>query len=527
MNIRSWLAVLLPRSDARAGRRAATGELRAEGKRAARANFGEGLTAYSLRDYETAIACFNRALAVQHDDADAHNNIGLSHLGLGRADDAMDSFVLAAHFRPQFPHAFYNMALAALQCGDLGQAVTHLEQVLDLDPDFVAAHSTLGYLLTHQAGDFARGAAHIRKALQICPTDADALCNYSAVLTQEGEADGAVRLCRQLLQDHPAMHEARLNLALALLKLGRYAEAWPAYEARKLARGNFVLRTLNVPEWQGESLQGRKLLIYAEQGIGDQIMFASCVPDALCGTACMLECAPQLTKLFARSFPSATVVPQAREDATLCGLAADAGVDCAVAIGSLPLHFRNDTQAFSGKSRYLRAAPARIAYWKKRLEESGPALRVGISWSGGAPSTRGAERSTKLSAWSSILRQPGCHFVNLQYGHAGGELRALLSGQAAVLHDWPEAIDDFDETAALVAALDLVITVQTALVHLSGALGTPTWVMLRQACEWRYGENGESMPWYPGVRLIRQKIAGDWEPVIEGIAHDLAQLAGR
>ena len=137
------------------------------------------------------------------------------------------------------------------------------------------------------------------------------------------------------------MHEARLNRALARLKLGRFAEAWPDYEARKCARGNYVPRALPLPEWQGQPLRDRRLLIYAEQGIGDQIMFASCVPDVLTQAgSCMIECAPQLVPLFRRSFPSATVESQAQADASLARLAQTAGMDYQVAIGSLPAQFR-------------------------------------------------------------------------------------------------------------------------------------------------------------------------------------------
>ncbi|MEO7727003.1 MAG: tetratricopeptide repeat-containing glycosyltransferase family protein, partial [Burkholderiales bacterium] len=519
MSVPAWLAFLLPRRGARGAPAAPLDACAEDARRGARVDFDAGLAAYASQDYTTAIVRFKRVLESRHDDADAHNNLGLSHLGLGHNEDALDAFVLATHFRPHFPGAFYNMALAALHGGDFKQAVTSLEQALELDPEFVAAHSTLGYVLTHLTGDFERGAAHIRRALAISPDDVDALCNYSAVLAQAGNAEDAIGICLRLLTEHPSLHEARLNLSLARLKLGRFAEAWPDYEARKLARGNYIPRALDLPEWRGEPLQNRKLLIYAEQGIGDQIMFASCVPDVLDGgAACMLECAPQLVPLFTRSFPLVTVVPQAQADAVLARVAREFGVDYAVAVGSLPAHFRNDVTEFPGGTGYLRAAPARVEFWSERLAALGPGLKIGISWSGGAPSTRGAERSTQLSAWTPILQQRGCHFVSLQYGEAGTQLPATLRGQTATLHDWREAIDDYDETAALVAALDLVITVQTALVHLAGALGTPAWVMLRSGCEWRYGEHGETMPWYPRVRLLRQPRAGDWNPVIARVA---------
>ncbi len=530
MNILAWIDALRARVGARAVPAGApaiprvTPQDKAQGE--ARAAFDGGLAAYASKDFATAIACFNRVLEHRHDDADAHNNLGLSYLGAGRSEDAADAFLLAIHYRPQFAQAYFHRALAALAAGDIDEVVACLERAVELQPDFAAAHSTLGYVLSHRTGDFERGAAHIRKALELSPADPDVLCNYSAVLAQEGRAAESLEICEKLLAAYPHMHEARLNRALARLKVGRFQEAWPDYEARKVARGNYVARALPLPEWRGESLHGKKLLVYAEQGLGDQIMFASCVPDVLGQAAsCVIECAPPLAPIFRRSFPAAAIEPQARADASLASLAQAARMDYQVAIGSLPAHFRRQASDFPRHAGYLRAAPERIEHWKHRLAAMGAGLKVGISWSGGAPSTRGATRSTQLRDWLPIVRQTACHFVSLQYGDASGELREITREREIVIHEWREAIEDYDETAALVAALDLVISVQTALVHLAGALGTTAWVMLPVACEWRYGEQSEAMPWYPSVRLMRQPRPGDWRAVIMRVALDVAQLA--
>src|SRR5205085_1515704 len=143
------------------------------------------------------------------------------------------------------------------------------------------AHNALGYLLTHQTGDFERGAGHVREALRLAPEDSDTLCNYSAVLAQEGRAAESIELCSRLLSSHADMHEARLNRGLARLKLQRWDEGWSDYEARKRARGNYQRRELTLPEWQGQPLDEKAILVYAEQGLGDQIMFASCLPDLM------------------------------------------------------------------------------------------------------------------------------------------------------------------------------------------------------------------------------------------------------
>jgi Flp pilus assembly protein TadD len=494
----------------------------------ARAAFDAGLAAYADRDLRTAIACFNSAVAHRHDDADAHNNLGLSYLEAGDDDDAMDAFLLAIHFRPHFPAAYYNLALAALQRGVYDEAIENLEHAIELSPGHAAAHNTLGYIFTHVTGSFERGAEHIRTALELSPADPDVLCNYSAVLTQEGHTEKAVQVCESLLANHPNMHEARLNRALACLKLGRYADGWPDYEARKLARGNYAERNLPFDEWQGQSLHGKKLLIYAEQGLGDQIMFASCVPDVLhLAGSCLIECASALAPMFTRSFPAASVLSQGADDESLAALANEVKVDYQVAIGSLPAHFRKTRDHFPQPAAYLHADPARCDYWRRRLHDLGPGLKVGISWAGGAPSTRGASRSMQLAQWIPILQIPRCHFVSLQYGNAAADLPAFCQAQQLRVHDWRDARANSEETAALITELDLIVTVQTAAVHLAGALGQPTWVLLQAACEWRYGERGATMPWYLGVRLFRQSRQNEWQPVVEQIAHDLAALALR
>ena len=518
MSIRAWLRSLLQSSEPRQAMQPGV-----RVPQAAQAEYAEGLAAYRRGQFAQAVACFGRVVEARHDDADAHNNLGLSYLAAGSSEEAIDEFVLALHFRPGFAQAFYNLALGELARGNYGDALRALEQALTVKADYAAAHNALGYLLTHRMDDFARGAAHIRRALVLAPEDPDTLCNYSAVLTQEGRPDDAMAICEQLLRAHPDMHEARLNRGLIQLRRQRFREGWQDYEARKLAGGNYQPRNLSLPEWRGEPLTGKTLLIHAEQGIGDQIMFASCVKDVIAlGAGCLLECAAPLEKLFARSFAPAMVIGEQTDD-ELMRRARAAGAGCQIALGSLPLRLRTDAGRFSG-APYLRADPLRIDHWRNRLARLGPGLKVGISWAGGAASTRGTSRSIPLGLWKPVLAVTGCRFVSLQHGEHAAQVSEVPTG---AVHELAPEISDYDDTAALVCALDLVITVQTALLHLCGALGRPAWVLMQTACEWRYGECGESMPWYSSVRLVRQRQQGDWKPVIERIAHDLSERAAR
>ena len=252
-------------------------------------------------------------------------------------------------------------------------------------------------------------------------------------------------------------------------------------------------------------------------------MFASCLPDLLQRAGrCVVECSPPLEKLFCRSFPGVTVCagdPASRDSGWVSGLGA---IDYQVAIGSLPLHFRSDRSRFPPHAGYLHADSQRRAYWRQRLDALGAGRKIGLSWRGGATSTRGELRSIALAEWLPLLALPACDFVSLQYDDDGGESGGFSHAHGVHIHHWQQAIDDYDETAALVSALDLVISVQTAVVHLSGALGKPAWVLVPSVPEWRYLQSGDAMPWYPSVKLFRQKQRDAWIPVITGIAQRLS-----
>jgi hypothetical protein len=206
--------------------------------------------------------------------------------------------------------------------------------------------------------------------------------------------------------------------------------------------------------------------------------------------------------------------------------AAPLGIDLQVPAGSLPLCLRRDEGDFPPPAAYLRADEAKADRWRARLRALGPGRVIGVSWRGGTPRTRTERRSLTLEELAPVLRLPGHHFVSLQYGtEAAAELAQHAAATGLRVHHWPEAIDDYDETAALAAALDGIVSVCTAIVHLGGALGRPVWVATPRVPEWRYGAQGERMPWYPAVRLLRQTQSGDWTPVVEALRRDLVAAA--
>jgi hypothetical protein len=220
--------------------------------------------------------------------------------------------------------------------------------------------------------------------------------------------------------------------------------------------------------------------------------------------------------LFARSFPQARfyVMRKRIEEMWLRDGLRPAAKTW---MGSLPGRFRRSMADFPERDLYLRPDPLKLARWRHALGELGPGPKVGISWRGGGWSTRRSLRSIALDAWLPLLRLPTFHFISLQYGDCSGDIaRVNASGSVAIRH-WEHAVRDLDETAALISALDLVISVQTTVVHLAGALGTPSWILVPSVAEWRYGECGDSMPWYSTARLFRQQRSGDWSGVLDAV----------
>jgi tetratricopeptide (TPR) repeat protein len=558
----SWLTRLLGRGGRRQGDGAAPGPLpvtAASGADIAH-QFEQGVADFAAKRYEAAKRCFEAVVEKRHDHAEAHHYLGLTHLECGALDEAADSLLLATHFRPAFPQAWYNLALIArrrgdrreavrcleqalagssdygdahnalgalrLENGEVGAAIESFERAIACDPANARARSNLGYVLLRERPDYGRGVALIRAALELAPQDPNVWCNYCLVLSHEGRLDETIAVCDRLLTANAGLDEVRLNRALAALKLGRFEEGWPDYEARKRVRSNYVPRPYAYPEWRGEPLAGKTILVYGEQGIGDEIMFASCLHDLLASAQhCIVDCSPRLVPLLRRSFPGCTVHGVEQSDPRPQWPADGGPIHYQVASGSLPGFFRRRAADFPAHAGYLRPDPARVEYWRERLAAIGPGRKIGIAWRGGMDSTRRSLRSIPLAEWRPLLQQPGQVFVSLQYGDCEAEIDALAKATGCVVWHWPQAAGDLDEAAALICALDLVVSVQTATVHLAGALGRPAWVLVPAVAEWRYLAQGAAMPWYPSVRMFRQPADADWAPVMAAVAARFAQHA--
>lgn len=442
----------------------------------------------------------------------------------GKPREAIADYDRALEFNPSHAAALDRKGGAHDQLGEFEQSLACAQRLIELDERNPGGHHKMGLML-RELGRLKEAEQSLRRAVTLQPDLPDANCHLALVLIDQGRFGEAEPLLAQVLSVMPDHVEACWTTALLHLLQARFEAGWKYYESRE-ARRNASKRRYGLPEWDGRPITDGSLLIYSEQGLGDEIMFASCFGDALQrAPSCVIECEPRLEKLFRRSFPGATVSGPATARQPEWFKQITPPVAAQIATGSLPAMFRNQWMDFPRHGGYLVPDPARVAYWRERLQALGPGLKVGLAWTGGTLKTRRRLRSIELAELQPLLATEGAHFVSLQYVESGREIADLGAKHGLTVNHWPEAIRDYDETAAMMMALDLVISVCTAAVHLSGAIGKQAWVMVPAAPEWRYLSSGETMPWYPAVRLFRQHRLGDWRPLIEGVAAELRGAA--
>jgi tetratricopeptide (TPR) repeat protein len=469
---------------------------------------------------EAAAAACRMLLEDRSCSADELYQLGLMLARLNDLPGARCAFGRAAALRPDWADAHNALGNVEKLAGCTTVALYCYERALALAPGSAAIYANIGICL-RDAGRLEDAAALLDRALALVPDHAEALLNRAIVSLDLGRFDAAEAQLRELLLRVPDMAEAHTALAHVLLLKGDFEHGWPEYEWHYRLPGAPALSTYPYPAWDGSPLSQRTLLVRAEQGLGDQIMFASCLRDAMARAAsCIVECDARLVPLLQRSFPAAHVCRR-RPDNPHRWRETGQSPATQIFCSSLPCFFRRRRQDFPHHDGYLRADAAKTTAWRKTLSDLGPGLKIGVSWRGGAPQTRQQLRSIPLTAWRELLDTPGAHFISLQYGNDAAD---AIRASGLPLRHWPQAIADYEETAALVSALDLVISVQTAVVHLAGALGRPAWVLVPAVPEWRYLADGDALPWYPSVRLYRQQRMRQWIPLLDRVRHDLEAM---
>ena len=471
-----------------------------------------GLVACQSGRLDAAIDHLRRAAALAPDHPVYRANLAEMLRLAGMTDEAIREGRQALALKPDYPEALSNLGIAHYENKEYAEAADCHRRALALNPDFARAHSNLGNAL-YAVKQFDEAAAAYRRAIAIDPGFADAWANLGTALHHAGRFDEAMPALRRALALDPAHANARSALGILLLMRGEFGEGWDEYEWRLLSN---EVKGPAFPErpWQGESLKGRHIYVQAEQGFGDTLQFARYLPMlAERAGAVSFRLHRELVTLMRANLPGIAVLG---EDAL------PAPADCEAALVSLPRLFRTRHETIPALVPYLHAPPGHVLRWRQRLAGL-KGLRVGLAWAGNPGHANDFRRSLEFAKLAPLFDVAGASFVSLQVGARAEDIKR--SGVAML--DPSNEIEDFSASAGIVAALDLVITVDSAVAHLAGALGKPTWVLLPVVSDWRWLLEREDNPWYPTMRLFRQCPDGLWPPVIERVAAELgAVIAG-
>ncbi|HBK04737.1 MAG TPA: hypothetical protein DDZ81_02610 [Acetobacteraceae bacterium] len=440
-----------------------------------------GLAVLAQKRPDDALACQREALRLDPGSADAQNNLGLAHYAQGHIAEAENCFRAALRLRPDHANATLNLGSIMQICNDVGEA-----------------------------------GALFRRALVLGVDPARGNSNLALALMEQGHPEQAEHILRQLLAERPDYPEARANLALALLTLGKLEEGWAAYESRWAVEAmGTPAPVLAQPRWTGQKLNGETVLLYAEQGFGDTLQFCRYAPMVATTGGRVVLVVPRALRQVMTTLDGVSMLLTEEDDAL-------PAFDYHCPLLSLPFAFNTRMDSIPGPRSYLRGDAAPWADFLARL----PGLKVGLVWAGRSRTAQphavaiDARRSMRLADMAPLLDVAGCSFVSLQLGPPAAQMLG------STLHDVSERLADWADTAGLIAGLDLVIAVDTAVAHLAGAIGKPVWMLSRFDACWRWFREREDTPWYPSMRLFRQTSRGDWGGVIERVASALEFMAG-
>lgn len=473
------------------------------------ANLAQALK--GLKRSDEALACLDKALALAPDDVAILNQHANLLLSLGRADDALAAFRKVLARAPQHAEARLNCGVAQAALGSPERALGEFDAALAMLPGHAGAHHNRGFAL-HELGRYAAALEAHDQALRLAPDYAAAWYGRGRALAALNRHDEALASYGKARGNGKDDADLDFSEAQALLTLGDYRRGFEKYEARWRRTGMPAPKSRGRPLWLGEyPLAHKTVLLHAEQGLGDTIQFSRYVLlIAAAGAKIVLEVQSELTALLRRL--DATVI--ARGEAL-------PPFDVHCPLGSLPLALRTLPHTVPAPIPYLSADAAALAKWSARLGAL-PRPRIALAWSGNPGHFNDRNRSLPFSSLVPLLSTPAC-FLSIQRDLRGGDADSLAR-EPRITHLGGE-LENFTDTAAVMALADLVISADTAVAHLAGAMARPLWLLLPFVPDWRWTLNGETSPWYPAARLFRQSTPGDWDGVIHRLAVKLARFA--
>jgi tetratricopeptide (TPR) repeat protein len=463
--------------------------------------------------FDDAAAAARQGIAVNANLPEAHYNLANALIGKGHLDDAVAAYRQAIALRPHYPQALSNLASALIDQRQPDAAIAAAQQAIAIHPAYAEAHVNLGNALVDK-DQLEQAIAAYRRAIALDPGLAEAHINLGNALTATGQLDSAIASYRKGIALKPDNADAHLNLAMALLHLD-LKEGWPEYDWRWKTRGNSSpISRFSQPLWDGADLNGLTILIHTEQGFGDTLQFFRYVPlVAGRGGRVIFEAPAELLRLLRQS--SGVDHWLTRGDPLPAF-----DVQCPLLV--LPRLFGTTLQNIPTPTEPLRAAPELLEIWRRRLDDKSTGLKIALAWAG-SPTFKGDRtRSLSLDRLSPLAAVPNVTFYAVQKGPPAEQAANPPCGLRLV--NLSPELNDFADTAAVMCRMDLVLTTDTSIAHLAGAMGLPVWVMLQFMPDWRWMRHREDSPWYPTMRLFRQNKPGDWEDVIRRVAAALSRF---
>ena len=475
-------------------------------------NLGNALR--EQNDSQGAVDCCRKAISLNPSLPELYNNLGLAYFNLKNYESAAACYKRAINLRPNFVEAYTNLGNVYRDEKNFPAAISQYQAALSLRPQNEAANYNLGLLFQMQQ-DLGQARVCYQNAIALNPANARAYNNLGKLYYDCNELEPAMDCYRQAIRLEPRHADARFNYSLALLMQGEFAEGWDAYEWRFKRRQwrKIYPHRLKGPRWDGSIFRGRRLLVHGEQGFGDVIQFIRYLPQVKSlGGEVILEVRPELgellqnysgvDKLVAMSFDSPP--PQ--------------DYDCHIPLMSLPQIFGTRLGNIPAQIPYLTPDPVKVGFWKQCLKDT--AFRIGLVWA--AKPTYAHRKTCPLEAFQPLLNCSRVRIYGLQKGPAAGQTAHL----AGAMENLGAEFESFADTAGAIECLDLIISVDTAVAHLAGAMGKPVWTLLPYAPDWRWMLAREDSPWYPTMRLFRQPRQGDWQSVVDAVMRKLVELLG-
>lgn len=463
-------------------------------------------------EYIEAAACCEKALSVNPAHVESMVNLGSIFKELKEPARALEYYDRALTQRPGYIDALNNKGLALIDLGRFDEAIECFDNAIAAAPNRAEIYNNLAAAFDEK-GEYDTALAKYQQALALLPDCPESYYGLGNLARKQGKIDEAVECYSRAIALRPGYAEAHWNMAFLLLLKGDLISGWRESEWR-WRRKHMKMHSFTGPAWDGDGLTGKTILLHCEQGLGDSIQFiryAALVKQR--GGTVLLVCPPALEKLFTGVAGVDRIVMDAKDVPKY---------DVQAPLMSLPGIFSTMVETIPAAKSYLKADQGRVEFWRKKLADL-TGLKVGIVWRGNPQHLNDRNRSMKPEQFAAFTDLPGTSIVNLQKDARPDEIAALGASKSFV-NAGPE-LGDFSDTAALVSCLDLVISVDTSVCHLAGALGVPVWVLVAHEPDWRWLLGRADTPWYPSMRLYRQPKAGDWESIAAVVKTDLQSLA--